>query len=123
VIKTAKKVLIIVNNGPDDPNRATVAFLTAKAVKEAGMDTSIWLYNDSTFLMKEGVAENVQAPGLPPFEDLLLYLTMTAKVPIYIGVSCAEGRGMSKKETAYGEFADPQKLAELINETDVVIGF
>jgi len=119
----AKKVLIIVNNGPDDPNRATVAFLTAKAVKEAGMDVSIWLYNDSTFLMKKGVAENVQAPGLPPFEDILLYLTMTEKVPIYIGVSCAEGRGISKEEITYGEFANPKKLAELIKEADVVIGF
>jgi len=29
-----KKYLIIANNGPEDPNRATVPFLTAKALVE-----------------------------------------------------------------------------------------
>ncbi len=119
----AKKAVIILNDGPNDPNRATVAFLTAKALKEAGMEVSIWLYNDSTYLMKKGVIENVQAPGLPPLEDLFLYLSMNAKVPIYIGVSCAEGRGITKEEIEYGELAGPPKLAELISEADVVIGF
>ena len=125
----AKKVVIIVNNGPEDPNRPTAAFLTAKALVEKGMDVSIWLYNNAVYLMKEGTAENVQAPGLPPFEDLLLFLTQTHKVPIYIGVSCAVGRGLCDEqqkpvvEFVAGELAAPPKLAELISEADEVICF
>jgi predicted peroxiredoxin len=31
-----KKYLIIANSGPEDPNRATVPFITAKALAEKG---------------------------------------------------------------------------------------
>ncbi len=125
----AKKIVIIANNGPEDPNRATVPFLTAKALVEKGMDVSIWLYNNAVYLMKEGTPEFVQAPGLPPFEDILLFLTMTKPTPIYIGVSCAIGRGLCDEhekpivEFVAGELAAPPKLAQLIEEADNVIGF
>lgn len=125
----AKKVVIISNNGPEDANRATVPFLTAKAMVDRGMEPVIWLYNNAVYSMVEGVAENIQAPGLPPFEDLLLYLTMSNPIPIYIGVSCAVGRGLCDAQQkpvvdfAAGELAAPPKLAELIDESDTVIGF
>ena len=120
---------MIANNGPEDPNRATVPFLTAKALIEKGHEVSIWLYNNAVYLMKEGCIENVQAPGLPPLEDLILFLCMTNKTPIYIGVSCATGRGLVDEHQKpvvtfdYGELASPPKLADLIIEADNVIGF
>jgi uncharacterized protein involved in oxidation of intracellular sulfur len=123
------KYLMIANNGPEDPNRATVPFLTAKALIEKGHEVSIWLYNNAVYLMIEGCVENVQAPGLPPLEDLMLFLTVTNKTPIYIGVSCAIGRGLvdEKQEPivdfSYGELGSPPKLADLIIEADNVIGF
>ncbi len=123
------KFLIIVNNGPEDPNRATVPFLTAKALIEKGHEVSIWLYNNAVYLIPEGVAENVQAPGLPNLEDLLLFLTMKHKTPIYIGTSCAIGRGLvddnnlSICDFTCGKLGTPPKLADLIIEADNVIGF
>ena len=123
------KYLIIANNGPEDANRATVPFLTAKALVEKGHKVSIWLYNNAVYLLPEGVAEHIQAPGLPNLEDLLLYLSMTKKIPIYIGVSCAIGRGLVSPEHEplcdfnCGELGDPSKLADLIVEADNVIGF
>jgi len=125
----SQKVLIISNSGPEDPCRATVPFLTAKACVERGMDVSIWLYNNSVYLMCEGVAEYVQAAGLPTLEDLLLYLTMSRPIPIYIGVSCAVGRGLLdlnhglKIKFDAGELAGPPKLAELIESADKIINF
>ena len=123
------KYLIIANSGPEDANRATVPFLTAKALVEKGHEVSIWLYNNAVYLMPEGVAENIQAPGLPNLEDLLLFLTMTKNIPIYIGVSCAIGRGLVSEENealcnfTCGELGDLSKLADLIVEADNVIGF
>ena len=123
------KYLIIANNGPEDANRATVPFLTAKALVEKGHDVSIWLYNNSVYLIPEGVAQNIQAPGLPNLEDLLLFLSMTKKMPIYIGVSCAIGRGLVSEEHKLlsdftcGELGVPSQLADLIVEADNVIGF
>jgi len=125
----AKSVLIIVNDGPEDPNRATVPFLTAKACVDKGMEVSIWLYNNAIYLMCEGVTEHVQAAGLPTLEDLVLYLTLTKSTPIYIGVSCAVGRGMLNEDHsprinfAAGELAGPATLAELIEKSDTVISF
>ncbi len=123
------KYLIIVNNGPEDPNRATVPFLTAKALVEKDHEVSIWLFNNSVYLTPDGVAENIQAPGLPNLEDLMLFLTMAKKVPIYIGTACAMGRGLvSENQEALcnfvcGELGMPSKLADLIVEADNVIGF
>jgi sulfur relay (sulfurtransferase) complex TusBCD TusD component (DsrE family) len=123
------KYLIIANNGPEDANRATVPFLTAKALVEKGHVVSIWLYNNAVYLIPEGVAENVQAPGLPNLEDLLLFLTMAKKIPIYIGVACAIGRGLVNGdqealcEFTCGELGTPSRLADLIVEADNVIGF
>ncbi len=123
------KVLIIANSGPEDPSRATVPFLTAKACVENGMDVSIWLYNNSVYLVCEGVAEYIQAAGLPSLEDLLLFLTISKPTPIYIGVSCAIGRGLLDEKQNYkinfetGILATPSKLAELIEESDKIITF
>lgn len=123
------KYLIIMNNGPEDANRATVPFLTAKALVEKGQEVSIWLYNNAVYLMKEGCYEYIQAPGLPPLEDLVLFLVETARISVYIGVSCAIGRGLVDEQQnptvkfAYGEFAGPSKLADLIIEADHIIGF
>ncbi len=123
------KYLIIANSGPEDPNRATVPFLTAKALVEKGHEVSIWLYNNAVYLLPEGVPINIQAPGLPNLEDLLLFLTMTKNIPIYIGVSCAIGRGLVSEEHealcsfTCGELGNPSQLADLIVEADNVIGF
>lgn len=123
------KYLVIANSGPEDANRATVPFLTAKALVEKEQNVSIWLFNNAVYLMPEGVAVNIQAPGLPNLEDLLLFLTMTKKIPIYIGISCAIGRGLvSEKYEALcsftcGELGNPSLLADLIMEADNVIGF
>ncbi len=123
----SKKILIIINNGPEDPNRATVPFLTAKALTEKGNEVFVWLYNNAVYLMQDGTPEYVQAPGLPPFEDLLLFLE--DKIPIFIGVSCAIGRGLCNEKGepivkfAAGELADPTKLAGLIEESDNTISF
>jgi predicted peroxiredoxin len=121
----AKKILLIANNGPEDPNRATVPLLTAKALVESGNKVFIWLYNNAVYLMQDGTPEFVQAPGLPPFEDLLLFL----KDKVSIGVSCAVVRGLCNEKHepqikfSAGELAAPPKLASLIEECDNTISF
>ncbi len=124
-----KRYLIIANSGPEDPNRATVPFITAKALVEKGHEVTIWLFNNSVYLMPEGVAQNIQAPGLPNLEDLILFLTMSKNVPIFIGGACAMGRGLVSPEKepmlpfVCGELGMPPQLADLIVAADNVIGF
>ena len=123
------KYLIIVNRGPEDANNAVVPFFTGKALVEKGQEVTFWLYNQAAYLAVEGCAENILAPALPSLEEILLFLTMTHKCPIYIGISCAYGRGLLDEDHkptvpfAYGEFVTIEKLAELIIEADHIINF
>jgi uncharacterized protein involved in oxidation of intracellular sulfur len=129
-VLTMRKYLIIMNNGPEDANRATVPFLTAKALVDKGHEVSMWLYNNAVYLMKEGCYEYIQAPGLPPLEDLVLFLTMAHPISIFIGESCAIGRGLVDEkghqptvDFVAGKLATTSDLADLIVEADHVIGF
>ena len=125
----AQKILVIINNGPEDPCRVTAAFMAAKGLAEEEHHISIFLLNNAVYLMVEGTPEYVQAAGLPPFEDFFLFLTAHKKIPIYIGSSCAIGRGLCDKkwnhrvELSYGEIVGADKLTELIVDADKVVTF
>ena len=125
----AQRILIILNNGPEDPGRVTAAFMAAKGLAEKEHDISIFLLNNAVYLMVEGTAEYVQAAGFPPFEDFFLFLTTHKKIPIYMGASCAIGRGLCDEkwnpsaELSYGEIVGGDKLTELIVDADKVITF
>ena len=86
------------------------------------------IITQSTLCQKE-LQKKIQAPGLPNLEDLLLFLSMREKIPIYIGVSCAIGRGLVTQEHeplcdfTCGELGTPPQLADLIVGADNVIGF
>ena len=69
--------MIIVNHDPEDLNRSTAPRLTAGAQVEKGHEVTIRSFNNSVYLAFEGVAGNVQAPGLPYLEDLMLFLSVT----------------------------------------------
>ena len=121
--------MIIINNGPEDPGRVTAAFMAARGLAEKGHDISIFLLNNGVYLMVEGTPEYVQAAGFPPFEDFFLFLTTHKKIPIYIGASCAIGRGLcdekwnQRVQLSYGEIVGGDKLTELIIDADKVITF
>jgi len=123
------KYLIIVNSGPEDVNRATVPFLAGKSLVEKGNEVTFWLFNQGAYLAVQGCAENIQAPGLSSLEDILLFLTVSYKCPIYIGISCTIGRGLMDVhnkpmvEFAFGEFANTEKFGELLVEADKIINF
>jgi len=125
----SQKILVIVNSGPGEPGLATAAFMTARNLVEKKQNVSLFLLNDAVYLMMEEVQENIQGCGYPPFEDFFLSLTMHHKTPIYIGQSCALGRGISdekgnlKIKVLYGTIAGSDKLSELVLEADKVINF
>jgi len=48
-----KKLLIVVNNGLDNPTRATRAFQMAKIAAEKGIDVTVFLVDDAVFLAKK----------------------------------------------------------------------
>ncbi len=47
------KLLVVATHGVDDPNRATLAFMAARAAKENGDEVEIFLLNDAVLLAKK----------------------------------------------------------------------
>jgi predicted peroxiredoxin len=55
----------------DDPTRAVLPFLGAKAAVEAGHETEVFLLGEAVYLMKDEVAEACLPVGWPKVGDVL----------------------------------------------------
>ncbi len=107
------KLFVVATHGADDPNRATLAFLAAKAAKENSYDVELFLMNDAVLLTREGV-------GLAPFPELLEILQIL-EVPILICKPYAEARGMTEEDLVEGaEMSGMYDLAEKAVESSVL---
>ena len=65
------KLVIIATHGPQDPELATIPFVMAVAALASDVETVIGFQADGVCLVHQGVAETVQAPGLPPLAKLI----------------------------------------------------
>lgn len=66
----ARKVLINLATGLEDPERVTVAFLVGGAAVQRGDDVALWLTKEAVRLALPGHAEGVACEGCPPLSRL-----------------------------------------------------
>ena len=66
----ARKVLINLTTGLEDPERVTVAFLVAGAAIERGETVAMWLTKEAVRLALPGHAEAIACDGCPPLARL-----------------------------------------------------
>jgi predicted peroxiredoxin len=66
----ARKVLINLATGLEDPERVTVAFLVAGAAVQKGDTVAMWLTKEAVRLALPGHAEAVACEGCPPLSRL-----------------------------------------------------
>ncbi len=66
----ARKVLINLATGLEDPERVTVAFLVGGAAVQRGETVGMWLTKEAVRLALPGQAEGVACDGCPPLERL-----------------------------------------------------
>lgn len=65
------KAVINLTTGLEDPERVTVAFLTAVAAAESGRPTMMFLTKEAVRLAVPGVAVATACEGCPPLTELL----------------------------------------------------
>ncbi|MEW6681075.1 MAG: DsrE family protein [bacterium] len=109
------ELLVICTSGLDGPNRASLAFLTAKAAKENKNEATIFLANDGVIFAKKGIAEQetIQGVGLASFKDAF-EICQILKIPILVCKPCAEARGIKEEELVEGaKFSGVYDLAKL----------
>lgn len=114
------KILIHVTRGPEDPTRAALGFLVARAAAEEGHDVSMFLAGDGVQLLRDEVLDNLTGLGTGSLRDS------------YDGVVARGGRiyasGMSSKARGVeldgrAEPALPNRLVELALEHDRVLTY
>jgi predicted peroxiredoxin len=66
----AKKVLINLTTGLEDPERVTVAFLVGGAALQRGDSVAMWLTKEAVRLALPGHAEAIACDGCPPLSKL-----------------------------------------------------
>ena len=66
----SEKVLINLATGLEDPERVTVAFLTAGAALERGNAVAMFLTKDAVRLAVPGHAQGIACDGCPPLERI-----------------------------------------------------
>jgi predicted peroxiredoxin len=65
-----RKVIVSCTCGAEDPDRVTVAYLTAGAALDQGKDVVMWLSVEGVRLGTAGYPDRIQASGSPPVADL-----------------------------------------------------
>ena len=71
----ARKVLMNLTTGLEDPERVTVAFLVAGAAIERGETVAMWLTKEAVRLALPGHAEATACDGCPPLARLFQQYT------------------------------------------------
>jgi predicted peroxiredoxin len=97
------ELLVVCTRGLEDINRATLAFLTAKAAKENKDEPTIFLAGDAVIFAKQGISshETLQGVGLAPFPDVF-EICQILKIPMLVCKPCAEVRGIHEADLVEG---------------------
>src|SRR5262249_21407820 len=77
------KVLVLSSNGSENPTKATLALLLAKAAVEEGHEVKVALLGDAAVNIRDSVAAAIQGVGLPPYKELMEFL-VTKKVNFFV---------------------------------------
>ncbi|HEY8524195.1 MAG TPA: DsrE family protein [Acidimicrobiales bacterium] len=67
----ASKAVVNLTTGLEDPEKVTVALLTAVAAAESGRPTLVFLTKEAVRLAVAGVATGTACDGCPPIPDLV----------------------------------------------------
>jgi predicted peroxiredoxin len=113
------KLLVHLTHGPEDPTRATLAFLVAKAAKEEGHDVTIFLGANAVYLIKDSVIESVTGVGTGSLKEHFAFMLQN-QVPIYLSGLSSKARGITEADLQgrNAKFADPKTLVRLNLEND-----
>ena len=113
------RILVHLTHGPEDPTRATLAFLVAKSAIEEGHGVSIFLAGNAVYLMKDSVIETVNGVGTGSLKELFSF-ALQNQIPIFVSGLSSKARGINETDLPgkNAKFADPKTLVRLNVESD-----
>lgn len=111
------KLLVHLATGPENPTRASLALLVAKAAVEEGHEVSVFIAGDGVQLLRPETAEAANGIGTGNFGEHLSALR-EAGVEIHASGMSSKARAVDLGAIEGVEPAQPQKLVELAFAAD-----
>ncbi len=118
------KILVHVTHGPEDPTRAALGFLVAKAATEEGHEVTMFLAGDAVQLLRDAVLDSLNGLGTGSLRES--YEAVAASgARIYVSGMSGKARGVGEGDLdgKPAEFAMPNKLVQLALEHDRVFTY
>jgi predicted peroxiredoxin len=118
------KILVHVTCGPEQPTRAALAFLVARAALEEGHTASLFLAGDAVQLMRNAVLDGLTGVGTGSLREHYDKLA-AGGAKFYLSGASSKARGLSEADLAPKafEFGTPNLLVRLALEHDRVISY
>jgi predicted peroxiredoxin len=117
-----EKLVIMVTHGPDDPELATIPFVMAGAAVASDVEVVMGFQGNGVLLMKQGVAETVEAPEFTPLHELLKTVREFGG-KLLVCSPCLKSRGLTQADLVEGaEIAAAGRfVAEITSATNSLV--
>jgi predicted peroxiredoxin len=96
----ARKLVIKVTAGKDEPERCNQAFTVASTAVVSGVDVSLWLTGEAAWFALPGRADDFSLPHAAPLADLLA--SVLAMGTVTICSQCAARRDITPQDVIPG---------------------
>jgi predicted peroxiredoxin len=118
------KILVHLTSGPEQPTRAALGFLVAKAAVEEGHEVSLFLAGDATQLLRDAVLDSLAGLGTGSLRESY-DAVVDAGARIYASGMSSKARGVAEADVEGKpvEFALPNRLVQLAVESDRVLTY
>lgn len=118
------KILVHATHGTENPTRAALALLVAKAAVDEGHTVSVFLAGDAVHLIRAAVLDNLAGLGTGKLRESFDAL-VGAGVRFYLSGQSSKARGATDADIAGlpAEFAMPNVLIRLSLEHDRMFSY
>jgi len=118
------KLLVHVTCGPENPTKAALGFLVAKAALEEGNEVTVFLAGDGVQLLRDSVLDSLTGLGTGSLRESFDAVVAGGAQLYASGMSSkARGVGESDLDGKPVELALPNRLVQLAFEADRVISY
>lgn len=117
-----KQLVMMVTNGPENPELATIPFVMAVTAQASDVDVLMGFQGNGVMLTVKGMADHVAASGFPPLKDLLkTYIEAGGK--IYVCGPCVGSRKIAQQDMVEGAtiVGAATFVAECVAATNVLV--
>ena len=118
------KILVHVTCGPENPTKAALGFLVAKAAVDEGHEVSMFLAGDGVQLLRDAVLDSLAGLGTGSLRES--YDAVVASgARLYASGMSSKARGVAESDLDGKpvELAMPDRLVQLALEADGVITY